>query len=155
MMEKKIALQRLRNTPFTVNCPKTNKSYKWSGATAKKIDSHEVPQETYDWLFMATTTLLSGELVVCNEEAKKELKESLLEEELEEINNNIHTRTEIEEILNSNTNSMKAKLEKITEKSEKTFIINVAKEIKLDSAAKRKFLNEWAGYEIDFADDEE
>ena len=40
---KRKPLERRRNTPF--NCPKTNKSWIWSGATANKIDAHSVPQE--------------------------------------------------------------------------------------------------------------
>lgn len=153
MAEKKIRLERRRNTPFTVNCPKTNKSWIWSGATANKIDAHSVPQETYDWLFMQTTTFTSGELVICDSKAITEFNESLLEEDVEVVNNNIHTREEIVDILNSNTNSMKAKLEKITEKSEKTFVINVAKEVELDSIAKRDFISKWSGYEVDFSNE--
>jgi len=154
MADKKIKLERRRNTTFTVNCPKTNRSWIWSGAKANKIDSHDVPQETYDWLFMQTTTFTSGELVLCDYKTIEEFDESLSDEDKEKLQNNMHTRKEIEEILNSNTNSMKAKLEKITEKSEKSFVVDIAKEIKIDSAAKREFINKWSGYEIDFSSEE-
>jgi len=155
MEDKKVKLERRRNTAFTVNCPKTNKTFIWNGAAGNKIDSKEIPQETYDWLFVSTTTFTSGELVPSELEAIEELQESLDEEDKERVQNNINTRAEIVELLEGNTNSMKAKLEKITEKSEKTFVIDIAKEIKLDSAAKREFLSKWSGYEIDFSSEEE
>jgi hypothetical protein len=154
MEDKKIKLERRRNTAFTVNCPKTNKTFIWNGAVGNKIDSREVPQDTYDWLFMSTTTLTAGELVPCEIEDIEELKDSLDSEDKEKIENNVNTRKSIVDMLSGDTNSMKAKLKKITEKSEKTFIIDVAREIKLDSSAKREFLSKWIGYEIDFSEDD-
>ena len=151
-MSKTIKIARYRGYPFTVNCPKTNKTYTWAGSMANKMDIKSIPQDTYDYLFMETTTFVDGALVVLDEDVKDEIKESMLEEEYAELESNTHTRGQIEKILNGNTNAMKAILEKITKKDEKRFVVGVAVELKLDSAAKRAFLCDWFGAAITFED---
>ena len=49
---------------------------------------------------------------------------------------------------------MKALLKPITNKEEIRFVVNTAVELKIDSTAKRNFLNEWSGSEIDFDSEE-
>lgn len=149
-MSNKIKLARYRSYPYTVNCPVTNKKWKWAGSINKKIDSKSIPEETYNWLVMETSAIKNGQLVVVDEKAKKELKDAMLDEDIKEIESNTHTREEVEKILKGNTNTMKSKLKDITSKDEKRFIINVAKEMKLDSTTKRSFLQEWVGHEIVF-----
>jgi len=152
MENRKIKLERRRFYAFTVNCPKTNKTYYWAAPMQGKPSIVEVSQDTYDYLFMQTTAFKDGELVVLDEVAKEEFKIAISEEEMETITSNTNTKERIEEILNLTTNSMKAELNKITDPEEKSFVILVAQEMELDSAAKRKFLNEWKGIEIDFED---
>jgi len=147
-MEKKIKLARYRKYPYIVNCPKTNRSYKWAGSMGNKIDIKEVSQETFDWLFMETNCFPLGSLVIVDKKADEEFKNSLLEEEYQAIKNNTNTAQEIAGILTGNTNTMKAELRKITSKEEKSFVIEVAREIGLDSVTKINFLNEWVGAEV-------
>lgn len=155
MSDKTVKLERRRKYPFTVNCPVTKKKFRWSGAKGNKTSIIPVPEDTYEFLVMDTTTFADGELVIVEEADKEDFDLGIDEDTKEEIENNTHNRKEIVEILEDNTNSMKATLRKVTNKSEKLFIVSVAKELKLDSAAKRNFLSEWFGSEIDFGDDEE
>lgn len=146
-MSEKYKIARYRATPFKINCPITKKIYGFNGSKDNFIDIKEVEEETYLWLLNSTTAFLDGDLVPIDNE---EFKNSLPEEEYEEIKKNTHNRDEIVKILEGNTNTMKKKLQEITAKEEKKFVIDVAKGIKLDSNAKIKFLEEWIGFELDF-----
>lgn len=142
---EKVMLGRYRNTEYIVNFD--NKKYLWMGSKGKKIDQKEVPMDLYNYLQMSTTCFAKGELVIIpRNDEEKELVEEIVEKE--EYLANTHTREEVIKLLEGNTNKMKAELEKITRKEEKQFVINVAKEINLDSAAKRKFLVEWLGTQL-------
>ena len=143
-MSKLYKIARNRGTKFTVNCPITKKSYKFFGSKQGRTDIKEIPEETYLWLLSDTTAFSDGELALVDMEDKKELKEQSFDEDIEVIENNTHTRDEIIKILNGNTNSMKKKLESITIKEEKAFVMQVAKEVKLDSNAKLTFLETWS-----------
>ncbi|XZN14380.1 hypothetical protein ACSW9O_16075 (plasmid) [Clostridium perfringens] len=136
-------LARYRSIDYIVN--HNDKQYLWIGSKGDKIDIKEVPDETYQWLLMATSTIDTGELVVVDEESKQDAINSVGNEEI--LDNNTHTRSEIEKILSGNMNSMKSKLNKIDLPEEKQFILEVAREMNIDSSTKRKFLKEWAGIE--------
>lgn len=144
-MEKTYKLERKRASMFTVNCPFSKKIYRFNGSKKGFTDKKDIPEETYLWLLNSTTTFKDGELVISesDEEAIKEFEEQIFEEDLNEIKQNSHSREEIEELLNGNTNSMKAELKKITIAEEKQFVMQVAKDIKLDSKTKMDFLEEW------------
>lgn len=141
---EQVKLSRYRTGDFVVNCPVTNRKFVWSGAKGNKISTIPVPQETYDWLVMSTSTFRDGELVVQDENAKEELGYS---EDLEDIEKNTHTKEEIEKILTGNYNAMQKKLKEITNEDEKRFVLNVARELKIDSSAKRQFIVQWVGIE--------
>jgi hypothetical protein len=146
-MNKTYRISRLRGTDFIVNCPLSKKTYKFNGAKGSSIDTKEIEEETYLWLLNSTTTFRDAELVVA-EEHMEEFKDQVLEEELETIKANSHSREEIVKLLEGNTNTMKKKLEEITQLEEKQFVAQVASEIKLDSVAKVEFIKSWSGIDV-------
>lgn len=144
-MENKIVLGRYRSTNYTVNYE--NKKYEWAGCKGNLIDKKPITEEVFNFLQMNSSCFTDGELVIIpQKEEDKELIENIVEKE--SYLANTHTREEIVKILEGNTNKMKTELEKITNKEEKQFVINVAKDINLDSSAKRKFLVEWLGTQL-------
>ena len=147
-MSKMYKIARYRSFEFIVNCPHTQKVYKFLGSRNGFTDIKELPEETYNWLMSSTTTFTDGELVLVEDEAKEELKNATYEEEFEKIEANTHTRDEIVKILNGNTNSMKKQLEAITIPEEKRFVVEIAKDIKLDSVAKIDFIKAWSGVDV-------
>lgn len=157
MSEKFIKVARYRAGDYTVNYDMNGRllTYKWAGSKDNKVDIKEIPDYVVDWLMMSTTALKSGSLVIVPTEETKDLIDNIDNED--DFKNNIHTREEIVKILEGNFNKMKSELNKITEKSEKQFITDIAQEIKIDSASKREFLAKWIGVEVEmlFASDEE
>lgn len=144
-MDKKIVLGRYRTTEYIVNYD--NKKYAWAGSKPNKIDKKSVNEEVYNFLQMNTSCFSDGELVIIPQvEEDNELLEEIVDKE--SYLANTHTREEIVKILEGNINKMKSELNKITNKEEKQFVLNVAKEIKLDSSTKRKFLVEWVGTQL-------
>lgn len=143
-MEKNYKLARRRAFDFTVNCPTTKRIYQFIGSKNGFIDIKEIPYETYNWLLNATTTITDGELVLVEDADKEEIARTMYEEDVKKIEANTHTREEIKKILEGNTNSMKKQLEMITIPEEVRFVIEVAKDIKIDSVAKVEFLKSWA-----------
>lgn len=93
---------------------------------------------------MSTTCLSKGSLVVVEDKDKEELNYTT---DLEQLTNNVHTREEIEKILTGNYKAMEKKLNEITSVDEKKFVLEVAKELKIDSSTKRAFIVKWAGIE--------
>jgi len=155
---KTIKVARYRNVPYTVNyiLNGSMKTYTWSGSKGNKYEVKEIPQEVVDWLVMNSQCFNDGELVIVEDsEEEKEIVDTIIEKE--QYKNNTHSKEEIIKILNSSFNTMKSKLEKITVNEEKRFVVDVAKEIKLDSAQKQKYLADWIGVPVDilFGDDEE
>lgn len=153
-MEKTIKIARYRTVPYTVNY--NGKSYAWSGSKGSKYDIKDIPQDVVDYLVMNSVSFTDGELAILDEsEEAQETIENIHDKE--SYVNNTHTKEEIEKILTGNFKKMESDLGKITVPEEKKFVIEVAKEIKLDSAAKQKFLAEWVGVPVDilFSDDEE
>lgn len=157
MSEKFIKVARYRAGDYTVNYDMNGRllTYKWAGSKDNKVDIKEIPDYVVDWLMMSTTALKSGSLVIVPTEETKDLIENIDNED--EFKNNIHTREEVIKMLEGNFNKMKSELNKITEKSEKQFITDIAQEIKIDSASKREFLAKWIGVEVEmlFASDDE
>ena len=142
-MDKTYKVTRKRAGNFKVNCPSNGKIYSYLGSKKKFRDIKDIDKETYLWLVNSTSTFSDGELVLEEEEDKKELDSQLYDEDKEKIKNHTHSREEIEVILKGNTNAMKALLGKIELIEEKSFVMTVAEDIKLDSVAKNNFLNEW------------
>ncbi|TPG68907.1 hypothetical protein EEL31_10440 [Brevibacillus laterosporus] len=149
---------RYRNTPYVVHYHVSSgnvKTYQWTGSTKTKKDIKQVPQEVINYLVMTSQTFRDGELAIIDdsEEAKEVLDEI---DDKESYKNNTNTREDIEKILKGNANSLKSKLKSITADAEKRFILDVAKEIDIDSSASRKALSEWSGIPEDdlFAKDE-
>lgn len=146
MEDKLILVGRLRPVPYTINYTNSQgniQSYIWQGSKGKKVDSKSIPQMVVDYLSMNSTCFTDGELVIMEEEAKKDILDSI--DEPDKYENNTHSREEIEKILNSTVASMKKQLNKIDVLSEKHFVVQVAKEMELDSKTKLKFLAEWLG----------
>lgn len=155
-METMIKVVRYRTVPYTVNFPTNSggvKSYIWSGSKGKKLDEKQLPREVVDWLLINSRCFTEGELVIIEDtEDAKDAVESI--DNIEEYKNNTHSREETEQLLTGNFNKMKSELAKITNKNEKKFFIEVAKEIGLDSNSKLKFLAEWYGVKKDILFDE-
>jgi len=139
---------RNRSFEFTVNCPITKKETKFLGSRNGFTDVKDIPEETFNWLMASTTTFKDGELALVEEDGLVELKKATYEEEFESIKANTHTRDEIVKILNGNTNAMKKQLESITIPEEKRFVVEIAKDIKLDSVAKVDFIKAWSGVDV-------
>lgn len=155
MAEKMIKVSRYRDGEYTVNYMMNGRpvAYKWAGSKGNKIDTKDIPEYVVDWLIMSTTAIKNGSLVIEKDEASKEIKNISYEDDIADV---VHTREEIEAILKSAITKMKAELNKITNETEKDFIVNVAQEMKIDSVGKREFLAEWMGISVEmlFAEEE-
>lgn len=148
-MEQTIKIARYRNFPYIVNYPVNGgglKTFKWAGSKGNKVDVVDLPTEVIDWLLMSSSCFSDGELVIVEDSDKAKEVISIIDEE-DSYNNNTHTREEIIKILEGNINKMKTELNKITVQAEKQYVLEVAKEIKLDVASKQKFIAEWIGGE--------
>lgn len=138
-----VKLERRRNIEYTVNhASLPSGTIVFFGAKEGKTCIKEVPEETYQWLATSTNCFKDGSLHVVEDA----LREDVLSED--EVHNT-HTIEEAKAILSGNFMKMKSELGKITSQDEKQFIINVAKEMKLDSTSKQDFLVEWAGLHKD------
>ena len=148
MAEKMINVSRYRDGEYTVNYMMNGRpvTYKWAGSQGSKIDTKPIPEYVVDWLIMSTTAIKNGSLVIEKDETSKEIIKNIgYEEDIKDV---VHTREEIEAILKGNINKMKSELKKITNETEKDFVINIAQEIKIDSVGKREFLAEWMGIDV-------
>ena len=150
-MENKILLERRRMTDYVVSHESLRGgSITFNGARNGKPTRKEISEEVFDYLVNQTTCFKKGKLYIVEEDVREEVGE-------EKLLNNSHTKEEAEKILMSATNSMKKKLSEIEEKSEKTFFLEVAKELheqdKFDSSAKRNFIVEWAGIRKEMIDE--
>lgn len=157
MAEKMINVSRYRDGEYTINYMMNGRpvTYKWAGSQGNKIDTKPIPEYVIDWLIMSTTAIKNGSLVIEKDEASKEIIKNIgYEEEVKDV---VHTREEVETILKGNINKMKSELNKITNQTEKDFVINIAQEMKIDSVGKREFLAEWMEISVEmlFANEEE
>ena len=148
MSEKMINVSRYRDSEYTINYDMNGRllTYRWAGSQGNKIDTKPVPDHVVDWLVMSTSAISNGSLVIEKDELSKEIIENIGYED--EIKNVVHTREEVEKILGGAINKMKSELKKITNQTEKDFVINVAQDMKIDSVGKRDFLAEWMGLDV-------
>lgn len=156
--QKTLKVARYRNSPYTVNFITNGglKTYQWASSKTNKTDVKALPSEVVDWLLMNSVTFSEGELVIVEE--TEEAKEAISNiDDTEKYENNTHSREEIVKILEGNFMKMKSELGKITVLQEKQYVVDVAKEIKLDSSSKQKYLADWLDVPVDilFVDDNE
>lgn len=154
--EKTIKIARYRNTPYVVNFTTNGgiKTYQWSGSKGTKIDIKPIPEEVVEYLLMNSACFRKGELKIIEDTPEaKEVVSNI--DDIEQYQNNSHSKEEIQKFLEGNFMKMKAELGKITNKDEMKFVIDTAKEIKLDSNSKLKFLSEWYGVKQDILFSEE
>lgn len=146
----KVKVARYRKSPYFVNhiTDGGTKAYSWSGSKGNKVDTKEIPEEVIDRLMMESVCFRDGELVIIEEDEKsKDLVANI--DDLEEYRNNTHSKEEVIKILEGNYKKMETELNKITNKDEKKFIVEVAKEINVDSNAKLNILATWYGVKRD------
>ena len=142
---EKVTLLRHRGTEYVVNYE--NKKYVWPPSKGNIISKRDVPMDVYEWLTSYTTAFRFGELVLDEtNENIDELKEHIYE--IEEYEANSISKDEIKKILEGNFKKMESELNKIKLDSTKRFVLDVAKEIKIESAAKQRFIKEWLGTEL-------
>lgn len=142
---EKVTLLRHRGTEYVVNYE--NKKYVWPPSKGNIISKRDVPMDVYEWLTSYTTAFRFGELVLDKtNENIDELKEHIYE--IEEYEANSISKDEIKKILEGNFKKMESELNKIKLDSTKRFVLDVAKEIKIESAAKQRFIKEWLGTEL-------
>ncbi len=142
---EKVTLLRHRGTEYVVNYE--NKKYVWPPSRGNVVSKKDVPMDVYEWLTSYTTAFRFGELVLDKtNENIDELKEHIYE--IEEYEANSISKDEIKKILEGNFKKMESELNKIKLDSTKRFVLDVAKEIKIESAAKQRFIKEWLGTEL-------
>lgn len=145
MNEEKVILERHKPIDFIVNY--NNKRVVWRGSKGKMIDRKEVSRDLFDFLAMSTRAISDGALVISNKsENKKEILDELVDREAYE--NNALTKEEAIKLLRGKFEVMKNSFDKVTSIDTKTFIYEVAKEIKLESAKKQKYIKEMLGSEL-------
>lgn len=142
---EKVTLLRHRGTEYVVNYE--NKKYVWPPSRGNIVSKKDVPMDVYEWLTSYTTAFRFGELVLDEtNENIDELKEHIYEIEDYEVNS--ISKGDIKKILEGNFKKMESELNKIKLDSTKRFVLDVAKEIKIESAAKQRFIKEWLGTEL-------
>lgn len=142
---EKVTLLRHRGTEYVVNYE--NKKYVWPPSRGNVVSKKDVPMDVYEWLTSYTTAFRFGELVLDKtNENIDELKEHIYE--IEDYEANSISKDEIKKILEGNFKKMESELNKIKLDSTKRFVLDVAKEIKIESAAKQRFIKEWLGTEL-------
>lgn len=147
---EKVVLERHKLGDYVINYE--NKSYIVPSSRGKIVGKKEVPYSVYEYLTMFTTCFKDGELVIKTKDAKE--KEELLEDLYgkEEYEVNALTKEEVIKLLGGNLKKMESELNKITSETTKRFVLDVAKEIKVENATKQKFLKEWLGLELSIED---
>lgn len=144
-----VILERHKPSEYVVN--HEGKRYVWAGSKGNKVGTRTVASEVFDYLSMFTTCFIDGELVISAKTPNaKEIKEEMYGKE--EYEANALTKEEVITILKGNMKKMESELKKITSESTKKYVLDVAKEIKLDNYNKQKFIKEWIGYELSIED---
>lgn len=152
--DEKVFLERHKSSKYTVNYREDGKNlkYVWNGAKGNHIDVKAVPKYVYDYL-SNFNTFVNGELIVSNkmsDEQKEELRERLADPEA--VDDNTFTKEDIIKILSGSFAKMKSTFDKVTSQTTKMFILDVAKEIKLDNANKQKYIKDLVGTAISIED---
>lgn len=145
-----IKVARLRNRPYRVNYidDGIKKPYVWAGSKGNVIDIKEIPENVVNYLLMFTICFKNGSLkIIEDNDTSIELASNI--DGKDNYDSNTHTKEQITKLLEGNFMKMKSELGKITVRQEKEFVVEVAKEIKLDSASKRQFIAEWVGVDED------
>ncbi len=157
-MAKTIKVARHRSFPYVVNYPSGNgnfKTYQWAGSKGSKVDTKHIPEEVIDYLLMNSSCFRQGDLVIIEDSQEaKEVVENI--DDVDEYKNNSQSKEDITKILKGNYKKMESELKKVTNNDQKKFIVDIAKEIGLDSNAKLKFISEWFGVKQDilFSDED-
>lgn len=146
---EKVLLERHKVGDYIINFE--NKSYIIPGSKGNIIGKKEVPYSVYEYLTMFTDCFKDGELVI---KVERKEDEELLEDFYgkEEYELNALTKEEVIKLLSGNLKKMESELNKITSETTKRFVLDVAKEIKIQNATKQKFIKEWLGLELPIED---
>ncbi len=146
---EKVVLERHKVGNYIINFE--NKSYIIPGSKGQIVGKKEVPYSVYEYLTMFTDCFKDGELVI---QAKTNEEKELLNDFYgkEEYEANALTKEEVTSLLKGNLKKMEAELSKVTSDTTKRFVLDVAKEIKIENATKQKFLKEWLGLELSIED---
>jgi len=146
---EKVVLERHKVGNYIINFE--NKSYIIPGSKGQIVGKKEVPYSVYEYLTMFTDCFKDGELVI---QAKTNEEKELLNDFYgkEEYEANALTKEEVINLLKGNLKKMEAELSKVTSDTTKRFVLDVAKEIKIENATKQKFLKEWLGLELPIED---
>lgn len=133
-----IKLGRYRMIPYTVRWEGRTMPYEWAGMKGDRVDIKSVPEELIQYLEMSTSCFRDGELKIIEDtEEIKEMVENLPDKE--EYLANTMSKEDIVKLLNGNYKKLENEL-KAMSKDSISNIIDIAKEIKLDSSAKQKIL---------------
>lgn len=142
---EKVTLERHKQGEYTVN--HENKSYVWAGSKGKTISKKQVPFSVYEYLTMFTSCFTEGELIIqTNTDEEKELMEDFYGKEEYEVN--ALKKDDVIKLLQGNLKKMESELKKITSQTTKQFVLDVAREIKIENSTKQRFLKEWIGTEL-------
>lgn len=151
MEEKNIILERHKSNSYTVIHPETKRKYTWAGCKGSRVGSRAIPEEVYNYLADFTTCFSKGELIISPKNSEvEELKNELTD--IEEYENNAMSKDDVIALLKGNMKKMEAELNKVTSATTKKFVMEVAKEIKLENSSKQKFLKEWTGSKLSIED---
>lgn len=145
MEQEKVILERHKPTDFIVNYE--NKRVVWRGSKGKMLDKKEVNRDLFDYLAMSTKAISDGALVISDKVINKsEILDELVDKEAYE--SNALTKDEVIKLLDSKFDKMAKEFEKITSQSTKQFILEVAKEMGLESSKKQKYIKDMLGSEL-------
>ena len=146
---EKVLLERHKVGDYIINFE--NKSYIIPGSKGNIIGKKDVPYSVYEYLTMFTDCFKDGERII---KVERKADEELLEDFYgkEEYELNALTKEEVIKLLSGNLKKMESELNKITSETTKRFVLDVAKEIKIQNATKQKFIKEWLGLELPIED---
>jgi len=153
MEEKMVLLENRKSRPYTIGHESLRGGkFQFPPAKNGKPYQKEMSEEIIDFLRRGSC-FEKGNLYIVDKEYRDEV---ITEQELL----NSHTRDEVLAMLEGTLANLKEAVKGISSDNEKSFIFEVAKEIKLDSKGKRKFLLKWLGLEetnedLFFGDDED
>jgi len=148
MEEKKIKIERVRNTQYVCNFKNPSMTIVWPASKNKQTIIRELSQEHVNELLMNSACFDKGELkIIEDSDEAKEIVKNIAN--YEAYINNTHSKEDIIKILKATLGKFKSELNKITERNEKAFVVDVAKEIKLDNATKRNYLAKWANMKVE------
>lgn len=144
MSEKIIKLENPRSTQYAHRYIFPNgrdeMTYTWKPSTEKITIGVEVPDYVYVDIRDNTTAFRKGYLIVAKTE-----DEEIKEEVAELVDTKVYTVKEMQEVLKGNINKIKKEITKETPKSIIEEFVKVAKDMKLDSVSKQKYLAELLG----------